>query len=256
MQLAVLKQWTLTDEMELTPRTPAAQTTGLKRKSPFEGAYNETEVKSIFDAARDSKAAQNICNHCGQPFGEYIGLRRHIELVRCKRFRADRPPQPWILQYQDPVMRLMAGLHPEQWLCEREFVARLKKECAFCGRHFYHFKGLQLHLTNKHPDGAQKAGPYAEHILNYYQPMGEACLYGHWLNSGKGILHTCVVALQLGMLRNKCKDETPNAQHIMIPGVIDHWLLHGHHDRVPAHLEYEHKYCSLCLNRHETPALL
>ena len=115
---------------------------------------------------------------------------------------------------------------------------------------------LLLHLNNEHADKATPAAAYAEHIQNNFHPLGEACLCGHWLN--KGTPHTCVVALQLGMMRNKCKEESIPAQYIMIPAMIDHWLLHGHHEKVLNHPEYEYifRYCSLCLNRHETPALL
>ena len=259
MQLAVIKQLTLNQDAETeTPRKAEShRTAGLKRKSPFEGAYHPQEVLPQFDAARDCKAGMNTCNHCHTAFGDFIGLKRHIELARCKRFRADRPPQPWILQNQEPVMRLMTSLHPEQWLCEREFVARLRKECAICGRQFDHFKGLLLHLNNEHYHSTIKAMPYAEHILDNYHPMGEACLCGHWLTTDAK--HTCVVALQLGILRHKSREETSLMPYAMIPTIIDHWLLHGKHEKVLAHPEYKHIfscYCSLCLNRHETPALL
>ena len=259
IQLAVVKQWLGTKETEepvaLSPAPSTASSN--KRKSPFDGAYSEQELpmpKIEFDASRDCRAGQHVCNHCEQSFGDFIGLRRHIELARCKKFQASRPPQSWILQNQPLVMDLMTSLHPEQWLCERELVARIRKECALCGRQFDHFRHLQTHLNQKHGAEVQKAKGYTDHLQNNFHPMGEACLCGHWLN--KGLPHTCVVAIQLGILRNKSRERVPPPEHIMIPSIIDHWLLHGRHADALNHPEYEYifaHHCSLCLNRHESP---
>ena len=265
MQLAMLRQVQKNlhvaaetprpEASEASPCTPtaSASTGGTKRKSPFDGAYAETDLEiqgPTFVAERDCLGGRNECRHCTQPFGDHIGLRRHIEKRRCTKFLAHRPPQPWILRYQEQVQHVMLSLHPEQWICEDGLLERLNRECAMCGRQFEHYSNLNLHLQDGHPAEVREAQPYAQHLIDNFVPHGGSCLCGSWRTTGGA--HQCAVALQLGMLRHHCRREAPLPHFAMIPRMIDWWLLKGQWEEVLQHPEYSYvfsNYCSLCLNR-------
>ena len=142
------------------------------------------------------------------------------------------------------------SLHPEQWMCEDVLLQRLRTECALCGRRFDHPPQLHRHLLDAHHGATQEAAPYADHIVDNFIPHGSACICGSW--QMRSIGHTCVVTLQLGILRLLCRREEPPPHFAMIPDQMDRWLLEGRWDSVWQHPEYAYvssNYCSLCLNR-------
>ena len=166
LQLAILAEWhhdqpakpdDVPQEGDPPPMSsPQSSTTGLKRKSPFDGGYTDAELEIpdiTFDASRDCRGGMHCCCHCNHTFGDHIGLKRHIEKQRCPKFQANRPPQLWILQYQAPVRTLIQNLHPEQWLVGRDFIQRLQQECALWGRQFNKDEFLVQHLALEHRRG-------------------------------------------------------------------------------------------------------
>ena len=186
MQLAVLKQHLLATPAELRPEPLHVPTPPAKRRSPFDGAYTDTTPVLAFDARRDCRGGYDLCAHCGSSFKDHVGLRRHIEYGRCSKFDAAKPPQNWILRYQPALHELFQIIHPESWLYDRNFLSRLKQECALCGRLFESAKRLASHLAMDHQQAWTDAMPYADHLLTHYQPLGEAgssvcsgCTTGH-----------------------------------------------------------------------------
>ena len=245
MQLAVLKQHLQTTPTELRPESLQLPMPSQKRRSPFDGAH-EDEVP-IFDARRDCRGGYDICSHCR----DHVGLRRHIECRRCLKFDASKPPQDCILRYQPAVHELFQVAHPERWLFDRDFLARLKQECALCGRLFDSAKRFAAHLAADHQPAYDEAQPHAQHLLNHFQPLGEACLCGVWLrNADQG--HQCAVAIQFGLLRMLVRQNTEPPTLGTIPNLLDYWLQKEDYDKAWHHPEYAYffgNYCSLCLNR-------
>ena len=61
------------------------------------------------------------------------------------------------------------------------------------------------HLASDHSDAWQGAQNYHSHLLDHYQPLGEACLCGVWVRHTG---HQCPVAAQLGILRMLIRQNT------------------------------------------------
>ena len=199
MQLAVLKQHLHATPAELRPEPLALPEPSPKRRSPFDGAYEESVTVPIFDARRDCRGGYDLCAHCGGSFKDHTGLKRHIEYGRCTKFDASKPPQAWILRYQPAIYELFQIVHPESRLYDRDFLLRLKQECVLCGRIF----DSAARLASQ---GAwQGAQVYHNHLLEHYQPLGEACMCGVWVRHPG---HQCPVATQLGMVRTLVRQNT------------------------------------------------
>ena len=193
---------------------------------------------------------RNQCAHCSQQFGDHIGLKRHIDLRRCLRFQASKPPQPWVLSHNEDTMDLILGLHPHLWIADETLMKRLRGECALCGRKFDTPPSLMLHIEHEHGREHRAAQPYAAHLLRYFHMAGAPCLCGQWLPPS--ITHNCVVTTQLGILRQKASQITPRPIHAMIPCLMDQWLTEDDMESVLSHPEYEYiftNYCGVCLTR-------
>ena len=225
-----------------------------KRKSPFDGACTEADLKTHgmrYDACRDSRAGRAQCQHCGQKFGnqmgDFIGLKRHIEWARCPHFDETKPPQDWIMRFQPTLQALFQDAHPESWLRDHELLQRLSKECSLCGRQGETTRGLWTHFQREHFAESHEAMPYMTFLLEHYHQHGEVCLCGSWHNRGQ---HSCVVGLQLGILRQMMRGTLPKPTLGVLPRVMAQWLADGDCKRLHRHPEYSFlygNYCALCM---------
>ena len=247
VQLAIMHEWLVRKDRGESANPPGPDS-GNKRKSAFDGAYMDSEVQPmlLYDARRDCLDGRNQCAHCSQQFGDHIGLKRRIDLRRCLRFQASKPPQPWVLSHNEDTMDLMLGLHPHLWIADETLMKRL----ALCGRKFDTPPSLMLHIEHEHGREHRAAQPYAAHLLRYFHMAGAPCLCGQWLPPS--ITHNCVVTTQLGILRQKASQITPRPIHAMIPCLMDQWLTEDDMESVLSHPEYEYiftNYCGVCLTR-------
>ena len=251
MQLALLKHHLQAEPAALRPESVHVLPPPARRRSPFDGAYGKDEIQPLFDASRDCRGGYDICNHCGGSFKDHVGLRRHIEYQRCQKFDSTKPPQAWILKYQPAVHELFQIVHPESWLYDRDFLYRLKLECALCGRLFARTALLAEHLAADHRNSWMDAQPYAKHLLDHYQPLGEACMCGVWVQPSCDS-HHCAVATQLGILRQLVRRNTEPPTLGSLPNLLDEWLMDEDYGQAWSHPEYAYffgNYCGLCLNR-------
>ena len=251
MQIAIMQSWHETRSMTKT-ETASPPTSGQKRKSPFDGAYHDHDLVEapIFEAARDCFEGKNVCSHCMQNFSDHTGLRRHIDLHRCPRFQEKKEPSPMILGYNREVLNLMNSPYPDLWFEDQTMIQKLKTECAICGRKFDTQKSLMKHLEGEHKVEHDAAMPYAKHLQDHFQTLGQACLCGLW--RCKDLVHKCNVGTQLGILRKRARQIMPMPTQGMIPPLLDLWLREGQIGKVLDHPEYSdffQNYCGTCLIR-------
>ena len=92
IQLAVLAvQPSLTADRSDAPQTPPVATGSTTRKSPFDGAYRDSEVAaSQVIPRRDCKDGYTVCRHGGHEFSDLTALSRHVERKRCFKFNYPR----------------------------------------------------------------------------------------------------------------------------------------------------------------------
>ena len=141
MQLAILKQCLVIKEhKDPGHRSPEPTTrAGARKKSPFDGAYSDQEIASprnTFDASGGFKQANTLADTVKVRLGTSLAS---ADTLKWRDANTSRHPDHrnhgscnsktlWWNSWPVSIQ--------EQWLCEREFVARLRMECFPCGRQF------------------------------------------------------------------------------------------------------------------------